>query len=210
GALAVAHPCLGPLTKLLDRLRIDAGHGVLSLRLLRPRPAASAALVHLCAGSAARAAPGGPLAASLIAIALAPLARALDALDAIPPHLSLVRTVVLAALRALDAGVRDAPRDELDRPDRVVVAGDHVVDQIRIAVGVRDGDDRDAQLARLADRDRLLVRIDHEHRVRHRPHALQAAEVLLQALALFFELGHLFLEELLVCPVLLHALGRPP
>src|SRR5690606_24855091 len=33
GALAVAHPRLGTLTKLLDRLRIDAGHGSFSFNL---------------------------------------------------------------------------------------------------------------------------------------------------------------------------------
>src|SRR5262249_31485747 len=33
GALAVAHPRLGSLTKLLDRLRIDAGHGAFSLHV---------------------------------------------------------------------------------------------------------------------------------------------------------------------------------
>ena len=38
------------------------------------------------------------------------------------------RGLLLAALGALDDGVGDALRDELDRADRVVVAGDDVVD----------------------------------------------------------------------------------
>src|SRR5215831_18617233 len=50
---------------------------------------------------------------------------------------------VAPALDAFDAGVGDARRDEADRADRVVVARDHVIDEIRIAVGVGDRDDRD-------------------------------------------------------------------
>src|SRR5271165_3453383 len=39
---------------------------------------------------------------------------------------------LLAALPALDRRVGDARGDELDRPDRVVVARDHEVDPVRI------------------------------------------------------------------------------
>src|SRR5205809_137723 len=56
-------------------------------------------------------------------------------------------------LLAQHAGVRDLAREQLERADGVVVAGDRVVDQVRIAVGVDDRDDRDLQLARLGDRD---------------------------------------------------------
>src|SRR6185295_3292976 len=69
--------------------------------------------------------------------------------------LAVTRLELLAALRALDDRVAHALRDELDRANRVVVARDHVVDEIRIAVRVGDGDDRDAELLRLAHRDRL-------------------------------------------------------
>src|SRR5690606_24975560 len=69
--------------------------------------------------------------------------------------LALTRAVLLATLHAFDDRVADALRDELDRADGVVVAGDDVVDEVRIAVRVRDRDDRDAELLRLADRDRL-------------------------------------------------------
>src|SRR5258706_385604 len=63
-----------------------------------------------------------------------------------------------------------------------------------------------APLACLAHRDELLVRIDHEDGVGDGAHALQTAEVLLEALALLLELDDLFLHELLVSAVLLHAL----
>src|SRR5687767_11556414 len=67
--------------------------------------------------------------------------------------------VVLAPLRPLDTSVGDSPGDESDRPDGVVVAGDDEIDEVGIAVGVGDGDERDVELARFADGDLLLVRI---------------------------------------------------
>src|SRR5690606_15380026 len=87
-------------------------------------------------------------------------------------------------------------------------ARDHVVDAIRIAVGVRDRDDRNAELARFAHRDRLVIGIDHEHRLRELAHSLETADVLLEARALLLELHDLFLRELLVGAVLAHALER--
>ena len=67
-------------------------------------------------------------------------------------------------------------------PDRVVVAGDHVVDPVRIAVGVDQADDRDPQPLGLADGDRLGLQVDHEHGVGHALHVLDAAEVRAQLL----------------------------
>src|SRR5258706_1110156 len=60
---------------------------------------------------------------------------------------------LLATLRAFGDGVRDARRDELDRANRCFVPRDDEVDEIRIAVGVRDRDDRDAELLRFLNRD---------------------------------------------------------
>ena len=64
--------------------------------------------------------------------------------------------------------------------DRVVVAGDDVVDLVRVAVGVDEADDRDLELARLLDDDRLLAGVDHEDGGRQAVHAADAAEVLLE------------------------------
>src|SRR4051812_22387974 len=116
--------------------------------------------------------------------------------------------VVLTTLQPFDARVGDARRNEPNGPDGVVVARNDEVDLIRIAVGVGDGDERHIELARLAHRDLLLVRVDHEHRVRERAHALQAAQVLLQPLALLLEARHFLLGKLLVGAVVLHALER--
>jgi hypothetical protein len=69
-----------------------------------------------------------------------------------------------AALRSPSMQRRRCGRDQADRADGVVVAGDDVVDEVGVAVRVGDGDDGDAELARLADRDRLLVRVDDEDR----------------------------------------------
>ena len=52
------------------------------------------------------------------------------------------------------------------RADRVVVARDRVVDLVRVAVGVEHRDDRDAQLAGLADGDVLLLGVDDPDRAR--------------------------------------------
>src|ERR1700734_439610 len=94
---------------------------------------------------------------------------------------------LLAALRPFDDGVADALRDQLDAADRVVVARDDVVDDVRIAVRVGDGDDRDAGLVGFLHRDRLHGRVDDEHRRRERPHGLETTEVLLEARALLLE-----------------------
>src|SRR4029079_13829872 len=65
---------------------------------------------------------------------------------------------VLSPRVAVQACVRDGARDETDRADRVVVAGDRVVDDVRIAVRVRDGHDGDADAAGGADGEESLRR----------------------------------------------------
>ncbi len=67
--------------------------------------------------------------------------------------------------------------DQRARADRVVVAGDHEVDPIRVAVGVDEADDRDAQALGLFHRDDLCFQVDHEHRLRHALHVLHAAKI---------------------------------
>ncbi len=67
---------------------------------------------------------------------------------------------------AFDHRVGDLGGEQPDGAQRVVVARNHVIHFVRIAVGVDHGDHRDAQLARFLHRDRFLVRIDHEQHVR--------------------------------------------
>ena len=78
---------------------------------------------------------------------------------------------------ALLHDLADRLRDQRAGANRVVVAGDHEVDPVGIAVGVDQADDRNAQAARLFDRDLLGFQVDHEHRVGHALHVLHAAEV---------------------------------
>ncbi len=73
--------------------------------------------------------------------------------------------------------VADRTGDQGAGADRVVVAWNHIVDPIRIAVGVHEADDRDPQSLRLFDGDRLGFEVDDEHRVGHALHVFDAAEV---------------------------------
>ncbi len=100
-----------------------------------------------------------------------------------------------ALLPSLDERVRDQTGDERDRTDRVVVARDHEVDLVGIAVRVHDRDHRDAELARLVDRDVLLLRVDHEDRVGQPFEALHPAEVALELLLLVAQADRLLLGE---------------
>ena len=83
---------------------------------------------------------------------------------------------------ALGDHVADRLRDQRAGADRVVVARDDVVDAVRVAVGVDQADDRDPQALRLADGDHLGLEVDHEHRVGHALHVLDAAQVGLELL----------------------------
>src|SRR6266478_4811565 len=56
----------------------------------------------------------------------------------------LVRALA-ADLLAEQARVRHLAREQLERADRIVVAGDRVVDEVRVAVRVDDRDDRDLE-----------------------------------------------------------------
>ncbi len=102
----------------------------------------------------------GPL-LGLLALALEPRALLLLAEDVV----------------ALGDHVSDRLGDQRARADRVVVARHHVVDPVRIAVGVDEADDRDAQALGLAHGDGLGLQVDHEHRVGHALHVLDATEV---------------------------------
>src|SRR6266568_6651452 len=155
------------------------------------------ARLAVTAGSAAIA----PVAAILLA--------ALAGRVAVVLGLARVLAAVLGDPRAvprapLDAGLRHLAGEEPDRADRVVVARDDEVDPLGIAVRVDHRDDRDAEPVRLVDGDVLLLRVDHEDRGGQPGHLLDAAEVLLELLALALERGDLLLREALVGAVGLH------
>ena len=74
----------------------------------------------------------------------------------------------------------DRADHQLAGADRVVVAGDHVVDRLRVAVGVDQADDRDAQASRLAHGDLLGFQVGDEDGVGQAVHVADAAEVELE------------------------------
>ena len=78
--------------------------------------------------------------------------------------------------QALGDGVGDHAGEQGDGADRVVVARDLVVDLVGVAVGVEDRDDRDVELARLADGDVLLLGVDDPDRAGHLRHVADTAE----------------------------------
>ncbi len=78
---------------------------------------------------------------------------------------------------ALGDHVPDGARDERAGADRVVVAGDHEVDPVGVAVGVHEPDDGDAQPLRLAHGDGLGFEVDHEHRVGYALHVFDPPQI---------------------------------
>jgi hypothetical protein len=83
----------------------------------------------------------------------------------------------------------------------VVVAGDDVVDLSGIAVGVDDGDDRDAKLAGFGNGDGFVVGVNDEDGVGKALHALDTREVGREVLALALELDDFLLGEEFVTTV---------
>ncbi len=96
---------------------------------------------------------------------------------------------------AVEVGFGHRLRDQTDRPQGVVVAGDDVIDGIGVAVGIGDADDRNPQLGRFLDGDRLHVGVDDEQRVGEGSHVLDAGKVLFQLLALALVPGHFLLGK---------------
>ena len=95
--------------------------------------------------------------------------------------------------QALGDGVGDHAGEQADGADRVVVARDREVDQVGVAVGVEDADDRDAQLARLLDGEVLLVGVDDPDGGGRAGHLADAAERLVELVALAAHLQQLLL-----------------
>src|SRR5581483_2881690 len=103
-------------------------------------------------------------------------------------------------------GVGDDPAHQAAGADGVVVARDHVLDEIGVAVGVDHGHDRQGQLVGLGDGDVLLLGVDDEHRIGEARHTADAAEVALQLLELTAEDERLLLGHGLEVARVLHAL----
>ena len=103
-------------------------------------------------------------------------------LDGLRGH--LLHQVVLGHAAPLAERVGDDASHQRDRADGVVVPRDDEVDLVRGRSCVDDRDHGDAELARLGDRDVLLLRVDDEHGVGDAIEILDARQVALQLLAL--------------------------
>ena len=120
-----------------------------------------------------------------------------------------ILNLTLLLLRNLSAGLSnrlgDRLRDQPDRADRIVVAGNRIIYQIGIRIRVRDRDDGNAEALRLADRARLALHVDDEHRPRKAGHVLHARKI-------FVELDPLAVQKkpFLFCIELKGAFFLPP
>src|SRR3712207_8453821 len=80
-------------------------------------------------------------------------------------HDALPIFALVAHLLSFDDGIGDTRGEEADGAQRVVVAGDDVVDAFGRAVGVDDGDHGYPEAVRLGDGDLFLAHVDDEERV---------------------------------------------
>src|SRR5690606_1303242 len=97
---------------------------------------------------------------------------------------------------ALEHGVGRGAGVQLHGADGVVVAGDGVVDQVGVVVGVDDRDHRDAELLGFLDGDVFMADVDHEQGVGEAVHFLDAAQRSLELVALAAQAQHFVLDQL--------------
>src|SRR5579875_2677717 len=109
-------------------------------------------------------------------------------------------------LTALKDGIRNAGCKKPDRAKRVIIARDHIIDKVGVAIRVHNRDNRNAELPGFQNRNLFLVRIDHKKSVREAWHIFDARQVLLQVLALAFEPLNLFFGQQVISSVPAHLL----
>ena len=179
-ALAVHHPGARRVAQLLDHRSGDLGHSAASSVARLGGVGCSARRLVGC-GRLPRLSRAASAAARFGCAALL-RPPAASALPFFAPCSSAARHLALAGLDP----VGERLDHEVARADRVVVARDHVVGLVGIAVRVDERDHRQVQALRLAHGELLLAQVDDEDRVRLAAHVGDAAEVRLELL----ELGH--------------------
>ena len=85
----------------------------------------------------------------------------------------------MPAFASLKDGIGDAGGDQLGGLDGIVIAGNQKVNRIWIAIGVDNGNDRNARQIGLVHGNGLGVRIDDEHQAGPLLHVSQSIQVLL-------------------------------
>src|SRR5450756_828332 len=93
----------------------------------------------------------------------------------------LVCLGLLYAFASLDEGTGHERGDETERPDCIIVCRNLVVDLVRVAVGVDDGDHRNAKHMCFLDGAMLLVGVDDIDGAGKAFHGTKTAEQLAQA-----------------------------
>ena len=109
--------------------------------------------------------------------------RALDRLGGLGGAtciLGFAVAALVADLATLVDRVGDHAAHQGSGTDGVVVARNHVADDVRVAVGIDHRNDRQAQLVGLGHRDVFLLGVQDEHRVRQRLQVADAIQVTLQ------------------------------
>src|SRR5215831_10719918 len=99
----------------------------------------------------------------------------------------------LATLDAVDGCARHQVAVKRDGASRIVVAWDHEVDAVGVAIGVHHGDNGDAQLLGFGNGNLLLVGVDDEEQIRQAAHLLDAAQRFVEAVTVARKLQHLLL-----------------
>jgi hypothetical protein len=89
-----------------------------------------------------------------------------------------------------------------DGADGVIVAGNDEVHTVRIAVGIDDAENRNAQLVGFLDGNVLVHHVHHEQRIRQAAHVLDAADAALELFQVALHGQRLALREQLEGTVL--------
>ena len=87
------------------------------------------------------------------------------------------------ALAAFETGIGHRGGIQLDGSDRVVVAGNDVLDAVRVRIRVDHADHGNLHAVRFGDGDALMIDVDHEQGIRQSAHFLDSADTALKLLS---------------------------
>ena len=112
---------------------------------------------------------------------------------------------------AVEHSVGNQCRVEGDRPHRIVVTGNHVLDAVRRTICVDDSDDRNIQFSGFADRNVFVIDIDNKQDVGKCPHFLDAAQASLEFVAIASQPQHFFFVQVIEAALFFHLfeIGKP-
>ena len=97
--------------------------------------------------------------------------------------------------------IGDGRDKETNRPYRIVIARDNIINAIRVAVTVNDTDDRNTQFPGFRDRDTLVIDINDEQGVRQAAHFLDTTKTGLELFQITLTRKGFFFGELFECAI---------